>query len=60
MNEKNDIKKIGIDYIIFCHETIYNLAKWIPYDLENEDKPTKFSLVFKALKKEGIEFPREK
>ena len=36
VHEKNDIKMIGIDYIRFCHETVYNLAKWIPFNLENE------------------------
>lgn len=49
--QKNEIKQNGIAYIQFCLETVYMLAKWLPYDLEDDTKPTKFSIAYETLKK---------
>lgn len=38
---------------------MYQLAKWLPYDLEEDTKPTKFSLAYDSLRRDGVEFPRE-
>jgi hypothetical protein len=38
---------------------VEQLARWLPYDLEDETQHTKFYIAYQNLVKEGVEFPRE-
>lgn len=57
--QRNNLKSLGVDYIIFSLELVASLAKWLPYDLENETNPSKFSEVYESLVKERVSFPAE-
>ena len=40
-------------------ETVYVLAKYYPYDAEDDKTPTKFLNNYELLIKGGVEFPEE-
>ncbi len=52
--QKAEIRKCGSLYIIFSLETVFMMAKWLQFDLEDDTKPTAYSIGYENLLKSGV------
>lgn len=48
-------RTMGISYIIFALEIIYNFGQWYPLDFEGEE--SRFKAFFKILEDKGVQYP---
>lgn len=55
--QKEEFRRMGIDYVRYCLESVAMWNTWLPKDMKDPNKPSAFSRGYQQLLRDGFQFP---